>query len=271
MRKGWLTIAFLLAIFWGLAGAQPTPPPDQGTGKTSAPTKETGKTSPPAKETGKTSPSAPGTGKPSTPATVPPPAPGTGKTSTPAKAASTIPAPAKGAGKTAIPANTPAKKGADKSKPPAAKEAMKLGDSEKANLLMIIDKARAYIGNVSSKMGECMQKAQAKNDVIAKDCLSPILDLAKELSGEADSLMVKAVKEIAADDYLNASEDVKRIQIIRAQFEKFLTQALACLSTELREGESTSNLIPPKTTWKPEDLLLPEPSLEPEPYLSIYR
>lgn len=136
---------------------------------------------------------------------------------------------------------------------------------------MIIDKARDYLEKVSSIMKECMNKAQAKNDAIAKDCLSPLLDLAKELSGEADNLMIKAVKEIAADDYLKASEDVKRIQIIRGQFGKFSEQALACLSQELRAGESASNLIPPKTIWKTEELTPPEPNLEPQPYLSIIK
>jgi hypothetical protein len=149
---------------------------------------------------------------------------------------------------------------------------VQLTNEEKANLLLVLDHSSEYLQGVIRAMEALLKKAQEDNDLEAQKCLKPLLSLARELEGEAESLKVGANKGISSDNYSQASENVKRIQIIRNKFEKLLEQALACLGDKLIEGESILKLIPPPIKWSFEDVwfVLPEPAVDPEKFISIY-
>lgn len=151
----------------------------------------------------------------------------------------------------------------------------KLTAEEKGSMLLTVDKAYDNITEVKKFIEGLAEKAKEKNDLVAKDCLNPLYNQARDNIGNANNLKVEAKQGIIANDSARAGNGIKNLVILHEQYKKWFEEALTCLSLEGSKKdwkEEVVRLIAPLVTFDEKELLaLPEPSLEPKPWLSIYR
>jgi len=126
-------------------------------------------------------------------------------------------------------------------------------------------------------------KAADKKDFGAKDCLSPLKTSAEKMATDAGTAKSQAEKTDPAE----AAKGIENLAVIRELSKNVFGQALTCLSTSATKKDWKNDvaelILPvlislqggqpqPGGGLQPGDLLnLPEPSLEPSPWLSLYR
>lgn len=138
-----------------------------------------------------------------------------------------------------------------------------------------IAKAFSQMLEVKIFIENLIKKADEKKDLVAKECLLPLLTSAQKMVPEAEKARVQAEKGLGNNDMVEAGKGIENIAILREIFKNLFGEALTCLAkagTRKDWQGEVVNLIQPLVTFSEEELLtLPEPSLEPTPWLSIYR
>ncbi|MDD5224290.1 MAG: hypothetical protein PHE84_09880 [bacterium] len=141
-----------------------------------------------------------------------------------------------------------------------------------------ITKTFSQIVEVETFLKNLSAKAKEKGDVAVQDCLSNILLNAEKMKPQAQGAMDKALSGLnnkPEPDLVKAGDGISVLAALRENFRGLFGQALTCLSTvgnKKNWKEDLVNLLKPMITFTDEELLnLPEPSLQPTPWLSIYR
>lgn len=120
-----------------------------------------------------------------------------------------------------------------------------------------------------------VKKATEKRDSVALNCLLPIQTLAQGLIPGAVNAKAQAENGLSKNDLVAVSNGIGILAALRESSKNLFGQALTCLSTtgsQKNWKEDVVNLLKPMITFSEEELLnLPEPSVEPTPWLSIYR